>query len=210
MVRFFKLFWAVCAVAGLLVLLVSFTPLVSWLARDIADDWYEGDADVLVVLGGSMLVDGRGPQGTMGWDSYLRCVYASWALKQHRYRYVVTSGPDGLGEAMARYLALQGTDAKTLLIEGAARTTTENAEFVKKILDRQAGVPAHPLIAVLTSDYHTRRARLVFAHAGMPVRMIPVPDLAKRDSSVGSRWTAFLDLVSEFAKTAGYKVRGRI
>ena len=208
--RFFRLVRVGSTLLGLLLLGVSFTPLVSWAVRDMAVDWYDGDADVLVVLGGSMLVDGSGPQATLGYDSYLRCAYASWNIQRHRYRYVVTSGPDGLGEAMARYLAARGATPGQLLTENAARTTFQNAEFVKTILGRQTGIPQHPVIAILTSDYHARRARLVFEHAGMRVRVVPVPDAAKRGEFVTQRWGAFLDVAAELIKHGYYRLRGKI
>jgi uncharacterized SAM-binding protein YcdF (DUF218 family) len=194
---------------GILLLAVSFTPLVAWMSRYLEVDWFQGDGDVLVVLGGSMLVDGTGPQATMGYDSYLRCAYASWILQRYRYSDVVLSGPDGLAQAMAQYLAAHGAK-EPLLMENSARTTWQNAEFVKKILDRQAGLPSHPEIVILTSDFHARRARLVFEHWGMPVRVIPAPDVNKRLAFPAQRWSAFLTVVDEYAKLAGYKLEGKI
>jgi uncharacterized SAM-binding protein YcdF (DUF218 family) len=208
--RVFRLFRALFSLLGVLLVLVSFTPLMSWLTRDLAVDWFEGDADVLVILGGSMLVEGTGPQATLGYDSYLRCAYASWILQRYRYSYVVLSGADGMAAAMAHYLAAHGVKAGQLLIENSARTTSQNAEFVKKILEHQSGLGAHPKIVILTSDYHTRRARLVFERWGMPVRVIPVPDVNKRLAFPEQRWTAFLTLADEAAKFAGYKLEGKI
>ncbi len=176
----------------------------------MAVDWYQGDADVLVVLGGGMLVDGTGPQATLGYDSYLRCNYAAWNMQRFKYKYVVVSGPDGLAEAMAKYLVAGGAKREQILIENAARSTAANAAFVKTILDHQAGLPQHPVIAVLTSDDHSRRARLVFEHAGLPVRVIPVPDVAKRAQSVARRWDAFLDLSQEVLKLEYYKFAGKV
>lgn len=208
--RFLRFGLAVCTLLGLMVLVVTFTPLVGWAERNMAVDWYQGDADVLVVLGGGMLVDGTGPQATLGYDSYLRCNYAAWNMQRFRYRYVVVSGPDGLAQTMAKYLVAEGAKPEQILIENAARSTAENAAFVKNILDHQPGLPGHRVIAVLTSDDHSRRARLVFQHAGMPVRMIPVPDVAKRAASVGLRWGAFLDLSQEVIKLEYYKLTGKI
>jgi uncharacterized SAM-binding protein YcdF (DUF218 family) len=208
--RFFTFARVACTLLGVLLLVVSFTPLVAWQTQRMTVDWFAGDADVLVVLGGSMLVDGTGPQATMGDDSYLRCVYASWYIQKYRYQYVVVSGPDGLAQTMAKYLAANGAKPEQLLIESAARSTFENAEFVKKILEHQPGLPAHPKIAILTSDYHTRRARLVFEHLGLPVHAIPVPDMAKRAGFVTQRWDGFLILTIELAKDGFYRLNGRI
>jgi uncharacterized SAM-binding protein YcdF (DUF218 family) len=193
----------------MLMLAVSFTPLVSWMMRDWAVDWYQGDADVLVILGGSMLVEGTGPAATLGYDSYLRCTYASWILQRYRYSYVVLSGADGMAETMGQYLSAHGVK-QPLLIENSARTTAQNAEFVKKILDHQPGLPPAPRVVILTSDYHTRRVRLVFLHAGMPVRVIPVPDINKRLGFPEQRWTAFLILAAEYVKLAAYQLEGKI
>lgn len=208
--RFLRLFLGLCTLLGLTLLVVSFTPLVSWAARRVAVDWYQGNADVLVVLGGGMLVDGTGPQATLGDDSYLRCNYAAWDMLRFKYRYVVVSGPNGLAETMAKYLTAVGVKPQQILIENAARSTAENAAFVKRILDHQAGLPPHPVIAILTSDVHSRRARQVFEHAGMPVRVIPVPDVIKRAESVELRWGAFLDLDRELVKLEYYKLTGKI
>jgi len=210
MLRLFRFIRALCTLLGILLLAVTFTPLVTWMARDLAVDWYAGNGDVLVILGGSMLVDGTGPQSTLGYDSYLRCTYASWYLERYRFSYVVVSGPDGLAEGMAKFLIARGVKLDELLIENSARTTFQNAEFVKKILDNQRGLPAHPTIAILTSDYHTRRARLVFEHLGMAVRVIPVPDVNKELGSPEQRWIAFLTITREFGKYAIYKVEGKI
>jgi uncharacterized SAM-binding protein YcdF (DUF218 family) len=206
----FRFLRVCCTLLGLLVLVVSFTPLVPALAKRLSVDWYQGDADVLVVLGGSMLVDGTGPQATLGYDSYLRCTYAAWNMQQYRYTYVVLSGPDGLAETMAKFLANRGVKPEQFLIENAAHSTAENAAFVKKILDHQAGLPPHPKIAILTSDYHSLRAQLVFQHIGMPVRVIPVPDAGKRGQSIKLRWNAFVDEAEEMAKFAFYKVTGKL
>ena len=208
--RILQLARITCTLTGLLFLVVSFTPLDSWLVQHFTADWYDGDADVLVVLGASMLVDGTGPQATLGFDSYLRDTYASWAIQRHHYSYVVVSGPDGLAEALAKLLLNNGLKREQLLIENAARTTEQNAQFVKNILDHQPGLPPRPTIAILTSDYHCRRARLVFEHAGMPVRVIPVPDVGKRAGFVTARWNAFLDVAIEVVKLGFYRLNRKI
>jgi uncharacterized SAM-binding protein YcdF (DUF218 family) len=210
MLRLLKVALACCTLLGILVLAVSFTPMVQWMARDQALEWFDGDADVLVVLGGSMLVDGAGPRAAMGYDSYLRCTYASWMIQRHRYAYVIVSGPDGLADAMASFLINRNAKTIPVLRENAAKSTSENAEFVRKILDHQPGLPSRPLIAILTSDYHCRRAQQVFQHWGMPVHVIPVPDAAKSADFPLQRWTTCLTLCDERVKYAFYKLNGRI
>jgi uncharacterized SAM-binding protein YcdF (DUF218 family) len=193
-----------------LVLIVSFTPLVPFSAGLLATDWYEGDADVLIILGGYMLVPGTGPNATLGYETYLRCVYAWWNIRRFHYRYIVVSGFDGMAEAMAAFLRDKGVDPGTILLENKAESTYQNAEFVKNLLQKQANLPPHPTLALLTSDYHARRARLVFQHAGLPVRVIPVPDLLKQSNSPAARWAGFLTLTEELLKYPLYAVEGKL
>ena len=210
MIRLLRVLLACCTLLGFCLLVISYTPFVGWMARDIGADWYDGDGDVLIVLGGSMLVDGIGPQATMGYDSYLRCTYASWILQQHHYRYVIVSGSDGLGQAMARYLINRGLNSEQVLIEDSAHTTLQNAEFSSNILKRVKGLPAQPRLVILTSDYHSRRAQRTFEDAGIKARIIPVPDVAKRVSFIEQRWDAFVTLSDEWVKTMFYGIEGKI
>jgi uncharacterized SAM-binding protein YcdF (DUF218 family) len=207
MVRISRVF---CALVTALVLIVSFTPLVPFCAGLLATDWYEGDADVLIVLGSYMLAPGTGPNATLGYETYLRCVYAWWNIRRFHYRYIVVSGSEGMAEAMAAFLREKGVDPATILLENKAESTYQNAEFVKNLLAKQAHLPPNPRLALLTSDYHCRRARLVFQHAGMPVRVIPVPDLLKQANSPAGRWAGFLTLSEELLKYPLYAVEGRL
>lgn len=199
-----------CAAVTIVVLLVSFTPVVPFAAGHLATDWYQGDADVLIVLGGSMLVSGTGPNATLGYDSYLRCVYAWWSIQRFKYKYIVVTGNDGMAEAMAAFLRGKGVDPNSILIENRADTTFQNAEFSKNLLQAQAHLPPHPRIAILTSDYHCRRARLVFQHIGLNVRVIPVPDLLKQAYSPSARWAGFFLLTEELGKYVIYGLNGKL
>src|SRR5215813_5065330 len=61
----FRLLYSGLAGLGLLVVLVTMTPLVSWWAGALAGPWEDPAGDVLIVLGGSLLAD-----GVMGPSSY--------------------------------------------------------------------------------------------------------------------------------------------
>jgi uncharacterized SAM-binding protein YcdF (DUF218 family) len=199
-----------CVLVTALVLIVSFTPLVPLATGLLATDWHEGDADVLIILGSYMLVPGTGPNATMGYETYLRCVYAWWNIRRFHYRYIIVSGNEGMAEAMAAFLREKGVPANTILLENNAQTTYQNAEFVKNLLRNQANLPPNPRLALLTSDYHSRRASLVFQHAGLPVRVIPVPDLLKQSNSPAARWAGFLTLSEELLKYPLYAVEGKL
>jgi hypothetical protein len=62
---------------GLLVLLVTLAPLVSWWAGVLAGPWEDPTGDVLIVTGGSLLAD-----GVMGPNSYWRSTYARTGLER--------------------------------------------------------------------------------------------------------------------------------
>lgn len=199
------------ATVGAFLLVVVFTPVVPSIAEVSEPEWYSGgDREVLVILGGSMLVPGTTAQATLGYDSYLRCVYAVWLLRSEHFHYVVVSGGDGLAQAMAQYLVSNGVDRKLILTERSAMTTFENAVFTRRILFSIYGNTRRPSIVILTSDYHAGRAKRVFARNGMTVETIPVPDLIKRSASRSYRLTGAVTLISEWSKDFFYFVSGRI
>src|ERR1700761_5302722 len=105
------LLWTIRKVVATLLLLiggcfcvVTFTPTVKWMVQATEPDWYGGNGEVLVVLGGSMLVPGTGPGATLGHDTYLRCVYAAWISQKQTFHRIVVTGDFGSGEQMAKFL----------------------------------------------------------------------------------------------------------
>ena len=200
-----------CAVLGGLVAVITLTPIVKMSATAMDQDWFDGDGEVLVVLGGSMLVPGAQSTAVLGYDTYLRCVYASWILHgpQH-FKHCVVSGGGGLAQAMARYLVSQGLPEKLIWQEDAADSTYENAVYTKRILVDRYGADRLPQIVVLTSDYHSWRARRTFEHCGLRTKMIPIPDVIKRSSSLSYRWVGGITLLSEAGKDLFYKADGKL
>lgn len=192
------------AVIGVAVLLIIFTPLVRVAAESLATDWYEGNGDVLVVLGGSMLINGTGPNATLGYNSYLRSVYAAWYLENHNFPVVIASGGDGLAEAMAKFLEASGVPASSILLESRSHTTYENAVYVKALLKQHSLLGNKTRIVILTSDYHSWRASRVFKHQGMDVRVVPVPDVTKRSGSLPYRLDGFFTIAGELTKNLVY------
>ncbi len=116
------------------VLVILFTPIVKWTTEKMSAPWELDNGPVLIVLGGDMLIPGTGPNATLGFDTYLRCVMASLMAHRVQYRYIVVTGAWGLSQSMQRFLVSQGVDASRVLEETAARTTYENAVFTKRIL----------------------------------------------------------------------------
>lgn len=75
---------------GFVFALVSFTPLDVWWARQLAGKAYHAQGDVLIVLSGAMFED-----GVMGWNSYLRTLYAGRNFAPGGFKEIVLSGGQG-------------------------------------------------------------------------------------------------------------------
>lgn len=203
-------FRTLSVVTSLLLCAITFTPLVRDTARRMTADWYEGNGDVLVVLGGAMLLSGTGPRATLAYDSYLRVVYASWVLHWRTFPWIVVSGGNGLAQQMKEFLVRVGIPEASILEEARSQSTFENALYVKGLLQRRNLLATSRTIVILTSDYHCWRARRVFERLGIHVRVIPVPDVGKRSSSKVYRWQGFFTLLDEFGKDIAYAVMGRL
>lgn len=199
---------AICLI--IILAIIFFTPIVKWAAEKLAVDWYDGDGDVLVVLGGAMLVPGIGPRAALGYDSYLRGVYAGWVLRRFRFPLVVTSGAEGLAEGLANLLQAEGVPRNLIALERRSHTTAENALYVKQLLEQRSIPISTSRIVVITSDFHCVRARATFAKQGLKVRVIPVPDVAKRWGYMPYRLEGFVTVAQELCKGAFYWVSGEM
>ena len=78
---------AALAGLGLLMTVVTFTPLASWYARRLAGSWDDARGDVLIVVAAER-IDGD----TLGLSSYWRSVYAGRAWRAGGFRRVVVAG----------------------------------------------------------------------------------------------------------------------
>jgi uncharacterized SAM-binding protein YcdF (DUF218 family) len=193
---------AVLALLGLVIVLVTITPLDRWWAFQLADPWTDTKGDTLIVLSGS------NNDPVIGYSTYLRCQYAVLAWREGGFRKVIVSGgPDGhpLAAMMKQFLVSQGVPADAILEETRSTSTRENALFSKALI-----TPADGRLVLMTSDYHIYRAARVFKKAGVDVSTRPIPDASKRGSSWQGRWPAFLDLCTETLKIVYYRARGWI
>ena len=194
----------ICAALGVLVLVVTFTPVDYWWATALAGRWENSPGDILIVLGGSVL-----DYGTIGGSSYWRGVYALQAWKQGNFQLVVVTGGGAPGksaaEAVGDFLVSQGVPREAVRLETRSNSTHENALFTRDLL---IGEPGRKVL--LTSDYHMFRAKRAFEKAGIAVVPRPFPDVRKRITQFRGRWPAFLDLVVETAKISYYYARGWI
>jgi len=182
---------------GLLVVLVTATPLVSWYGRLLAGRQYNSKGEVLIVLGGSRL-----ERDIIGQDTYWRAVYALRAYREGGISEIVLSGAD-VSANMADFLTFQGVPQNLIKVESRSRTTRENALEVHRLLAEDPRTKV-----LLTSDYHMFRASRAFRRAGLDVRPWPIPDAEKRASRWPYRWWVFLDESVETVKVGYYFLRG--
>ena len=200
--RALSLAWHAFAALGLLVVVVTATPLVSWWAQVYAGDWNDPSGEILVVLAADNLdVD------VVGQRTYWRTVYAVLAERQTPFKKIVFSGgPAAEGgvsasELMRDLAVSQGVDASLIELETKSSSTRENAIEVERLLHDEIG---RARIVLLTSDFHMLRARLAFEKAGVPVVPRPFPDVLKRCVRRQERWGAFLEMSWETGKLGGY------
>ena len=195
---------AVVAFLGVLLVIVTVTPLVSLWARALAGPWDDPRGKVLIVLGGSSTNN-----GVIGGNSYRRSAYAVFAYREGGVRQIIVTGggntATAIAASMGAFMECQGVPAGIIALETQSRSTRENALYTVPLLSGSVGRPV-----LLTSDFHMFRARRVFEKLGINVRPRPIPDVLQRASTWKDRWPAFLDLISESFKIAYYYARGWI
>ncbi|HVX65670.1 MAG TPA: YdcF family protein [Bryobacteraceae bacterium] len=187
------------AALGLLLLVVTFTPLVPWYARALSGIWDEPKGEILIVLGGGAIDD-----TTLATGSYWRAVYGERTWRHGGFRQMLISGKN-VAPLMRSFLVCQGVPGGAIQTEGNSVSTRENALEAAR---RLASTPGRKVL--VTSDYHMFRARRAFAKAGLAVRACPYPDVVKSSNSLAARWTGFVTLAQETAKIVYYKARGWI
>jgi len=194
-----RLFVASLAGAGLLALVVTVVPVVRWWALWLSAGWAAQTRPVVVVLAGDELAD-----GTIGYSTYLRCVYAWWAYRRGGVETVILAGGPPERPAagtMADFLAGLGLPRERMRLETASRNTRQNLANVA------AMVGSEP-VTLLTSDYHMRRGLLLARRAGVNAEPQPVPDALKRESEFGQRVSLSLLLGLESIKYIAESIGG--
>ena len=142
--------------AGLIVFTIFEIPVV----RDAHTDT-DAHPDTIIVLGAG--VNGETPSLTLR----TRIDAAAAYLEEHPDVPVVLSGGQGPGEAiteaecMRRALVRRGVDESRLYPEERSTSTQENLRYSRAILE-ELGVDPAQRVAIVTSDFHLCRARLMW------------------------------------------------
>jgi uncharacterized SAM-binding protein YcdF (DUF218 family) len=192
------------ALLGLLLVVVTVTPVVVWMGGALAGSWEDTSGDTLIVLTGSSLEN-----RVLGESSYWRSVYAVLLWREANYRTIWITGwgaePESAPVLMRDFLMAHGVPAERILLETASTNTQASARAMAGLLAGDGGRKV-----LLTSDYHMFRSRRLFARAGLRVATVPIPDAQKRGGRAWTRWQAFLDTSEELVKIVWYGGRGML
>ncbi len=179
--------WRKLAVAFLILLL--FVPLLELRFADsclqVADA--QAHSDVLIVLGGE-----TGYRPTRALELYQAGVAPR----------ILISGAGDCDEVRL-YLVQKGVPESAVSTECGSRTTKENAEFSVRWMREQK---LHTAVLV-TSWFHSRRARQCFRHFGPDLTFLSMPTTADLPSGHWPRSEERLWVWNEYLKMAFYVVR---
>jgi uncharacterized SAM-binding protein YcdF (DUF218 family) len=186
------------AAIGMIVVLVTATPIDAWWARAYSGPIEQPKGDVLIVL--SAAVDDH---GLISFSSYWRARYALLAWQSGGFQKIVVSG--GGGPGIANFLLAEGVPRQAIVAEWQSQSTRENGINTARLV---AGMPGKKVL--LTSDFHMYRAIRVFRKLGMEVTPMPVPDVLKSAQHWNGRFPAFETMVVESTKIVNYRLHGWI
>jgi uncharacterized SAM-binding protein YcdF (DUF218 family) len=187
------------AAIGMIVVLVTATPIDAWWARAYSGSIVQPKGDVLILL--SAAADDKG--GFISYSSYWRARYALLACRAGSFQKIVISG--GGGPGILDFLVDAGVPRQDIVAEWQSKSTRKNAIETKRLIE---GMPGKRVL--LTSDFHMYRAIRVFRKVGIQVTPMPVPDVLKSAQHWNGRVTAFETMVVESAKIVYYGLRGWI
>ena len=183
---------------GMIVVLVTATPVDAWWARAYSGPIEQPKGDVLILL--SAAAD---DQGLVSFSSYWRARYALLAWQAGGFKKIVISG--GGGRGILNFLTAEGVPRQDIVTEWRSNSTRENAINTARLIQ---GMPGKKVL--LTSDFHMYRAIRVFRKLGMEVTPMPVPDVLKSAQHWNGRFPAFETMTLESTKIIYYHLHGWI
>lgn len=128
------------------------------------------DADYLIVLGAAVHGD------TPSLSLVERLNAAKDYLTKHPSTVAIVSGGQGGGEnvseaqAMYDWLCANGIEPERIIMEDKATSTYENLKFSREIID---GRSDNATVAVVSSEYHLCRAKLIAKTLDMEIHTVP-------------------------------------
>jgi uncharacterized SAM-binding protein YcdF (DUF218 family) len=186
------------AAIGIVVVLVTVTPIDAWWAHAYAGPIEQPRGDVLILL--SSAVD---DQGLISFSSYWRARYALIAWQTGGFKKIVVTGGNGPG--ILNFLIAEGVPPQDIVAEWQAKSTRENAINTAHLIQ---GMPGKKVL--LTSDFHMYRSIRVFRKIGMEVTPMPAPDILRSSEHLSARFSDFETMVLESTKIVYYRLHGWI
>lgn len=163
---------AVVAIAA--AALVSFIIVEGLIIRYAVRDGDAERADYLMILGGGL----KGEALSKSLEK--RMEVGLEYLEKYPGTPVIVSGGQGRGEditeaeAMKRYLVEHGIAADTVITEDRSTSTYENFKFTREVLG-EAAAGDNTSFAVVTSDFHMFRSKLLAKRQGFIMYEVPAP-----------------------------------
>jgi uncharacterized SAM-binding protein YcdF (DUF218 family) len=187
-----------CAIVGLITILAITTPLVHWWAVAASGPIEQPKGDILIVLSAA-----SDQSGGMSFSSYWRARQAVDAWKSGGFTKVVVSG--ARVSAITQFLIAEGVSPESIVVEGASRTTRQNAINTARLIQNMPGKRV-----LLTSDFHMFRALRTFRKAGVEAAPMAVPDAIRNSEGWGGRFSVLQNLILENLKIIDYNIHGWI
>lgn len=159
-----KRFLAMFIAMGLVYFVIIEIPII-----DEASGDGDFDADYLIVLGAAVHGD------TPSLSLVERLEAAKDYLIKHPDTVVIVSGGQGGGEnvsearAMYEWLCANGIDSMRIIMEDKASSTYENLKFSREIIN---GLSDDATVAVVSSEYHLCRAKLIAKTLDMEIHTV--------------------------------------
>ena len=158
----------------LLLFLLAFAVTTVMLISD-ARTSPEPEADYLLVLGAQVV--GTQPSGVLS-DRLEAALPYLQAYPQATAIVTGGQGPDeGISEAQCMYnwLTERGIDPQRIWLEERATRTAENVVYARDMIAAETEDMENVSVAVLTSEFHLMRAKLLANWAGLDVRGVAAP-----------------------------------
>ncbi|MBL8210481.1 MAG: YdcF family protein [Bryobacterales bacterium] len=190
------------AAIGLLLFVVTLTPLVPWWVAQLSGPALRVPGDSLIVLGESTSLLPTGV--VLDQASYWLCEHAKTTYRQGGFRRMVVSSRPAVGTSaaviMADVLQAAGLADNAIRVEALGDTPMEQARRLAAYHSGDAGAGR---MVVLTRDYKAARTRRALRRAGLNAVVAPAPDAQVRAAHRSERWRIFLELCRE----TGYLLR---